>query len=57
MQKVKLKNIIDTWNMIGQYRIFEWQTSGNAIIISKQDFDKMLELAKNKKYIKNLLVK
>lgn len=52
---VKLKDIIDTWNMIEKYDIQEFQiTFNHSIIISQDDYNRMLEGAKNKQYIKNL---
>lgn len=52
---VELKDMIDTWNMIEKYNVQEFQTTFNhSIIISHDDYNRMLEGAKNKQYIKNL---
>lgn len=52
---VELKDMIDSWNMIEKFDIQEFQvTFNNSIIISQDDYNRMLERAKNKQYIKNL---
>lgn len=55
---VELKDVIDTWNMLEKHNIQNfYATSNNSVIISKDDYNKMIEEAKNKQYIKNLLKK
>lgn len=51
---VELKEIIDSWNIIEKYDVQEYQVGNNSIIISQDDYNRMLEGAKNKQYIKNL---
>lgn len=50
---VRLREIIDTWNMLDKYDI-EFENRDGSIFISEVDYEKMLDLAKNKNYIKNL---
>lgn len=57
-ERVELKDMIDSWNMIERFNIQEFQiTFNHSIIISQDDYNRMLEGAKNKQYIKNLLKK
>ncbi|MBO8460150.1 MAG: hypothetical protein IAA73_07460 [Bacteroidetes bacterium] len=52
---VELKETIDTWNMMQKYNVQDFQiTFNHSIIISQADYNRMLEGAKNKQYIKNL---
>lgn len=50
---VRLREIIDTWNMLDKYDI-KFENRDGSIFISEVDYEKMLDLAKNKNYIKNL---
>lgn len=53
--KVALKEISDSWNMIDKYNIdYDYKSGSNVIYISKADYQKMLNASKNKAYIKNL---
>lgn len=52
----KLKNIIDTWNMIEKYNIVGYEElSGAVISIPETEYDRLLGSVKNKAYIKNLV--
>jgi hypothetical protein len=51
-----LKNIIDTWNMIEKYNIVGYEEVNGAVIsIPESEYDRLLDSAKNKTYIKNLV--
>lgn len=53
--KIALKEISDSWNMIDKYNIdYDYKSGSNVIYISKADYQKMLNASKNKAYIKNL---
>lgn len=54
-EKVYLKDIIDTWNMLEKYGIKDYEAD-HDIAISKRDYEKMLNGTRNKSYIKNLRV-
>lgn len=50
-----LKNIIDTWNIIEEYEINEYEIVDDlTIAIPDSEYEKLLETVKNKKYIRNL---
>ena len=52
---VKLKGIIDTVNILEKYDIdCEYNYDEDTYTISEKDFERILELSKNKKYIENL---
>lgn len=53
---VKLKNIIDTANMIEKYNLksAKYNKDDDSYTVSQSDYDKMYKSAKNKKYIENL---
>lgn len=52
---VELKDTIDTWNMIEKYNVQKFQIMPNhSIVISQDDYNRILKGAKNKQYIKNL---
>lgn len=50
----KLKNIIDTWNMIEKYEINGYISENGAISIPEAEFERLLASVKNRKYILNL---
>lgn len=50
---VLLRDIIDTWNIIEKYDI-DYTICGCYISISESNYNKLLNVAKNKGYIKNL---
>lgn len=51
----KMRNIIDTWNMIDKYNIEGWVESNSRIIlIPESEYERLLDSVANKKYIKNL---
>lgn len=56
-EPVKLKCIIDTWNMIDKYGIEDWEDHDSYISVSKDSYEKMLNGSKNKRYIMNLRLK
>lgn len=51
----RLKDIIDTWNMLEKFNIENYNVVNGAVEITDDDFQKMLDGCKNKKYINNLL--
>ena len=52
----KLRNIIDTWNMIDKYKLEGAETLNDSIILlPESEYNRLLESVKNKRYIKNLL--
>ena len=55
MKNTKLRNIIDSWNMIEKYNINYHINDEGLIEISDADFQRMLDRSKNTQYIKNLL--
>lgn len=52
---VALRNIIDTWNMIEKFGITTFVMDAKKVEITEEDYKKMMDGAKNKKYIRNLL--
>lgn len=49
-----MKNIIDTWNMIEKFGLrYEVQDNG-TIRIPDEDYARLMDSVKNKKYIKNI---
>ena len=50
----ELKDIIDTWNMIEKYEINEYEYENGVVKISDNDYSKMLNGSRNKKYVENL---
>ncbi len=55
--RVKLKYWTDVWNLIDKYGIKDWEDHDSYISISKDSYEKMLNGAKNKRYIMNLRLK
>lgn len=53
----KLKNIIDTWNMIEKYNIEGYAEVNGAVEIPEAEFERLMDSVKNKAYIKNLVKK
>lgn len=52
----KLKNIIDTWNMIEKYGIEGYQIlDDSTVAVPDAEYDRLLGSVKNKRYIQNLL--
>lgn len=55
--RVKLKYWTDVWNLIDKYGIKDWEDHDSYISISKASYEKILNGAKNKRYIMNLRLK
>ena len=53
----ELRNIIDTWNMLEKFGIDEYTSTDDSVEIKEEDFQRMLNGSKNKRYINNLLKK
>lgn len=52
---VTLECVIDVWNLIEKYGITKWTQLGYyAILISEEDYNRILGCVKNKAYVKNL---
>lgn len=52
---IKLRNIIDTWNMIEEFGIVGYVEKGATISIPVAEYKRLLASVKNKAYIKNLV--
>lgn len=51
---IKLKEIIDTWNMIEKYKIKGYINEDGVVKIPEEEFQRLLASAKNKNYVNNL---
>ena len=51
----KMREIIDTWNIIEKYNIKGWKQEKGAIYIPTKEFDRIYEEILNKSYLINLL--
>ena len=52
---MKMRNIIDTWNMIDKFGIKEYRVLNSVEIeLPDSEYERMLNLANNKTYIQNL---
>lgn len=50
-----MKNVIDTWNMIEKYNIKGYEmVNENTILIPMNEYERLMNSVKNKKYIKNI---
>ena len=52
---IKLRNIIDTWNMIEKFGIVGYVENGATINIPEAEYNRLLDSVKNKAYIRNLV--
>lgn len=51
----EMKNVVDTWNMIEKYSIKGYVVlDENTIIIPVNEYARLMNIVKNKKYIKNI---
>lgn len=53
---LKLREIIDTWNVIEKYNIKGWKQGRGIIYVPKKEFDRVYNQIPNKSYLRNLLV-
>ena len=51
----KMREIIDTWNIIEKYNVKGWKQENGAIYIPKEEFDRVYEEILNKSYLINLI--
>lgn len=51
----RMKEIIDTWNIIDKYNIQGWKQENGSIHIPKEEFDMVYEEILNKSYLINLI--
>ena len=51
----RMRDIIDTWNIINKYNIKGWRQGNGAIYIPKEEFDRVYEEILNKRYLINLI--
>ena len=51
----KMREIIDTWNIIEKYDIKGWKQEKGAIYIPTKEFDRIYEEIPNKSYLINLI--
>lgn len=55
METIALKNIIDTWNMIEKLNVIAYkEIDATTVLVAECEYNRMLNAAKNKEYIKNL---
>ena len=56
---VKLKNIVDTWNVIERYQVKDWKQKdyNSSISVPVEEFERALSKVKNRGYILNLVQK
>ena len=51
---IKLKEIIDSWNMIEKYKIKGYISDAGVIKIPEAEYNRLLVSVKNKNYISSL---
>lgn len=54
---MKMRNIIDTWNMVEKYGLEVLASSDREVVIADADYERLLASVKNQAYIKNLRLK
>ena len=55
---VQLRNIVDTWNMVFKYNLegaIVDAADGAVVLVPESEYQRLLDLVKNKRYIQNLL--
>ena len=52
---IKLRNIIDTWNMIEKYGIVGYVENGAIISLPEAEYGRLLASVKNQAYIRKLV--
>ena len=53
----KMKNIIDTWNMIEKYNLQGCIENGREILVPNEEYERLMNSVKNKQYIRNISTK
>lgn len=51
----RMREIIDTWNIIEKYNVKGWVQENGAIYIPNEEFDRVYEEILNKRYLINLI--
>ena len=51
----KMREIIDTWNIIEKYNVKGWKQENGAIYIPNEEFNRVYEEILNKSYLINLI--
>lgn len=51
----RLKEIIDTWNIIDKYNVEGWKQENGAIYIPDEEYDRVYAEVLNKSYLRNLI--
>lgn len=51
----RMREIIDTWNIIEKYNVKGWKQENGAIYIPKAEFDRVYKEILNKSYLINLI--
>lgn len=50
----RMRNIIDTWNMIEKYNLRYQVKDSLTILIPNEDYERLMNSVKNKQYIRNI---
>lgn len=53
-EMIKMRHIIDTWNVIDKYGIKGWVDVDYAILIPAAEYERLMADVKNQKYIRNI---
>ena len=51
----RMREIIDTWNIIEKYNVKGWKQENGAIYIPEEEYDRIYEEVLNKNYLRNLI--
>ena len=51
----RMREIIDTWNMIEKYNVKGWKQENGAIYIPEEEYDRIYKEVLNKNYLRNLI--
>lgn len=54
MEFIKMRNIIDTWNMISKYNIKGWVEDKCTIYVPANEYNRLMDSVVNKQYIRNI---
>lgn len=51
----RMREIVDTWNIIQKYNIKGWKQGNGEIYIPKEEYNRVYEEIRNKSYLRNLI--
>lgn len=51
----KMREIVDTWNIIQKYDIKGWKQGNGVIYIPNEEYDRVHKEIRNKSYLRNLI--